>query len=253
MSHGDLDERIKASTKELELKPNNIELLLKRAKLFYQHDEFMRSIRDYEKAEDLGGNIKIILEGYAVAWLKKGQYDFALESIDSLLVLSPEYHKAHDTKAEILMKNGAYEDAALSYRRMIELSHEKQTPLYHNLISAYDSIGTTAAHLKSIHVIEEALKELGTIKAMQIKLVELLIKTNQISDALAIQTVIIQTSNRKERAYLKRAYIHLGLEDSESAQKDLLSSIESIELLPFRIQQMKKMKELKAEIEKLQK
>jgi len=252
MSHGDLDERIKATTAALELTPNDATLLLKRAKLFYQHGEYMRSIRDYEKAEIHQGSIKIILQGYAQAWLKVGQNDFALESIDSLISLAPTYHKAHDIKAEILMNQKRYQEAAKSYRRTIDLTIEKQTPLYHNLVSAYDSIGTATANYNSIEVIKEALSELGPITTMQVKLVDLLMEVNMYEEAILNQSEIIASSNRKERQYLKRAKIYFELQDEESAQKDLLSSIENIKSLPIRIRKSKKMNELMSEIEKLQ-
>ncbi len=252
MAHGELDERIEAVTQELEQQPDNTDLLLKRAKLYFQHGDHMKSIRDYEKAETLGGPQGIILQGYAEAWLKLGQPEFGLESISQLITLAPDYNKAYQIQAQLYMSQREYHKAIAAYRKTLDMTIEKHTPLYHDLIAAYDSIGTHEAKTASIDIVREALSELGSLITMEQKLIDLLIDTQQFDAAIAQLTEVISAANRKERHYLRRAKLYQKLNKIELAQKDLINSLVSIETLPIRIRQSKKMNELKAEIEKLQ-
>jgi len=252
LAHGELDERIDAVTEELKQSPNSITLLLKRAKLYHQHDEHMRAIRDYEKAENLGGSQKIILQGYAEAWLQLEQPEFGLESINQLIVLAPDYHRAYQIKAQLFMSQQKYQEAIPEYRKTIDLTREKHTPLYHDLITAYDSIGTHEAKVANILIIQEALHELGSLITLEHKMIDLLSETQQYDAAIAKLTEVISYSNRKERHYLKRAKLYMRLNNPTLAQRDLLNSLASIEALAIRTRQSRSMIALKTEIENLQ-
>ena len=59
-AHGDLSDRIEEKTEEISKNPNNSELYYERGFLYQQHEEYDKSLVDYNKSRSLGNSDKII-------------------------------------------------------------------------------------------------------------------------------------------------------------------------------------------------
>lgn len=247
-AHGDLDVRIEKASEAIEENPESDSLYIIRGTLFYQHEEYLKSIRDFEKAEELAGPNEVVYMSYAKSWFALKNYDFALENIDSTIHLNEENAVAYRLKAQVLMETKQFQEAAQNYLLSLQHTDKKITESYLEPAIALDSVGSPEAFSESIQLLQEGVKELGNLILFKKLIVDQSVKSGNIDQALAVQTDIIDSANRKERHYLDRAKIYKAFNQDKKAQEDIQSALIAISSLPQRYLRSKPIDKLRAEL-----
>lgn len=249
--HGDLDIRIAEATTAIESDQNNDSLYVLRGTLYFQHQEYMKSIRDFEKVESLVGPGEVVYMSYAKAWHKLKNYDFAIESVNETLQLNDKNPVAYRLKAQILMDQGLFEDAADHYDLSLSNTEKLITESFLEVAIALDSAGTQKSIEKSIHILNRGRKELADLDIFKNMIVDQHIKLGDYDSAIKLQTDILESANRKERHYYKRAQLYKLDNKNELALKDINHAYDAMSNLPVRYVRSKPMDELRAELLKM--
>ena len=246
--HGDLDIRIEEATTAIQSDQNNDSLYLIRGTLYFQHQEFMKSIRDFEKVESLVGPGEVVYMSYAKSWFKLEKYEFALENINLALQLNDKNPVAYRLKAKVHMDQGQYEKAAQNFNLSLANTDKIITESYLEVAVALDSLGSNESIEKSIHILNRGRKELADLDIFKNMIVDQYTKLENFDAAIKLQTEIIHTANRKERHYYKRAQLYERTQNKESALVDIKHSYDEMSNLPARYIRSKPMDDLRNEL-----
>lgn len=247
-AHGELDERIQRTTDAILLDPDNDSLYISRGTLYYQHEDFMKSIRDFEKVESLSGPSSVVYMSYAKAWYKLGKYEFAIDNIDLALALNPENPVAYRLKGEVLSNIREFEKAADNYALALQYTHKLITESFLELAIALDSVNTEESILSSIDVLNDGRKRLADLSLFKKMIVDQYTKLNRLDEAIQMQTLLLEEANRKERHYYKRALLYIEANDLTKAKADILKAYDSINSLPHRYIRSKPIDTLREEL-----
>ncbi len=250
-AHGDLDVRIQTTTDAILLEPDNDSLYLSRGTLYYQHEDFMKSIRDFEKVESLAGPSSVVYMSYAKSWYKLSKYEFSLDNIDLALTLNPKNAVAYRLKGEVLLSMGEFDRASENYALSLEYTEKLITESFIELAIALDSVNTKESILKSINVLNDGRKRLADLSLFKTMIVDQYIKLNKLNDAIQMQSLLIEGANRKERHYFKRAKLYVKANDLSQAKADIQKAYESINSLPPRYIRSKPIDTLREELNAL--
>jgi len=232
--HGDLDIRIEEATTAIKTDQSNDSLYVIRGTLYYQHQEYLKSIRDFEKVESLVGPSEIVYMSYARAWHKLENFDFAIENVDLTLKTNNKNSVAYRLKALILMDMKQYDKAAENFDLSLTHTNKLITESFLEIAIALDSAGTTESLEKSIHILNRGRAELADLDIFKNMIVDQYTKLGDYESAIHLQSNIIDAAHRKERHYFKRAKLHLLRNNPAEAQEDIQHAFDAISRLPAR-------------------
>ena len=247
-AHGDLDARIQKVTDEIQSYPDSAYLFLKRGELFYQHEEYGKSILDFKKCTSLNYSNPRLYFAYAKSYIKQEEFALSLTFIDQILSNNELNVKALRLRGQVLYIQYQFDEAAKSFEMVITHS-EKTFP--------YNYLEASLAHIKSNHedavenaikCIEYGIKDLGELNIFYIRLIELYLSDKNYRSALEYHSKMLANTNRKEKLLYKRALTYIKMGDINAAKLDLEMSLTAIEELPQRIKNNKAMKDLKSNV-----
>ena len=243
-AHGDLHERIVQTTEEIKKHPDSAYLYVKRGKLYYQHEDYNKSIYDLKTSQELGhySNDQQLL--FAKAHAKLDNHSNALNYIDVVLIAEQNSVIAIRLKANIFYKQHKYKIAALEYERVLEISKETFPENYMEASLAWEALNTEEGDRNAIIVIQKGIENLGNIISLYHRLVELSIRKKDYESAIMNQNKIIEFSPRKETPYYKLAELQLYNNNKAEALESLATAKVHFNKLPVRIQNTSYMKEL---------
>lgn len=251
LAHGDLDGRILSTTEAILEEPQNDSLYTSRGTLYFQHQEYMKSIRDFEKVESLIGPNSVVYMSYAKAWHQLSKYQFALENIDLALKINPKNSVAYRLKGEVYFDMREYEKSADNYALCLEHTEKLITESFLEVAIALDSVDTSESLKKSIDVLQEGRTRLADLEIFKKMIVDQHVKLNNYDQAIKMQTQLIEASNRKERHYFKRAKLYILAQDISKAKEDIKMAYDAIGSLPHRYIRSKPIDALREELNSL--
>lgn len=243
-AHGDIHDRIVKTTIEIKEKPDSAYLYLKRGELYYQHEEFHKSISDLETSQDLGyySNDQQLL--FAEAYAKLDNHSEALNYVGIVLTAKPNSVPAIRLRAKINYNQQKYHASALEYERVIQFAEEPIPENYIETSVAWETLNTDQGDENAKAVIQNGIEKLGNIISLYYRLIELSIHSNDYEMAIKVQNEVIEFSPRKEAAYYKLAELQLCNNNKTDAIESLASAKAHINMLPERIKNTYFMKEL---------
>ena len=242
--HGDLHAKIQKVSKEIKSHPDSAYLYLKRGKLYYQHEEPEKSLKDYKQCESLGYTSVELDYCFSSAYEASGNFGDALVYVDKILGADTTHVNAHRLKGEILMQTLNYKEAAAELDKVLLYAQHPITENYLESSKAWEKYGGPQGSKRAVEVIETGIGALGNLFVFLERLVELHCQYKNYTTAIDYQNQIIDHSARKENAYYKRARIYLEKGDFISAKLDLEKVLVSIHELPPRIKRNKAMQDL---------
>ncbi len=253
LAHGELDTRIEAVSNEIQQNPDKDSLYVKRGTLYFQHQDYLKSIRDFEKVEELSGPSTVVYISYAKAWHQLEKLDFALESINEAIALNPENSSSYRLRGRILFDMKEFERAAQDAEQAIRKNTKRITEHYIEYVQALDSINTIEAKHKAIEVLQNGMEDLGELPLFIDKTINLYVKLEDYENAIRTTTTLLNKSNRKERFLLKRAQLYYSNKNLQKSKQDIMSAFKEIDGLPARYAHSKPMKALRLELDALYK
>ncbi len=246
-AHGDLDKRIKKVSKEIKENPSNPDLYLKRGTLYFQHEEYKKSIKDYKRCSKLGMNSNALNFCYARSYEKQGFHKKALQHLDKVLKSDSLDVKAWRLQGLVLFKEKKYCDAATSYDKVLTHAIAAYTENFLEASKAWEHCASIKND-NAVNVILQGIQKLGPLTVFHQRLVELHLSKKDYTSALNFQNKIIQSLTRKEHATYKRALIYQQAGKKAAAQNDLTVALDLIENLPRRFRKTKAIIDLKKKI-----
>ena len=234
-AHGDLEARIKKVSKQIEKNPKDVSLYLKRGELYYQHEEYRKSIVDFEHALALGNKSNELSILRARSYFKAKKHSISLDILDDVLVTNSNHVEANRWKGKILASQAKYEAAAKALQLALQHSQKKLPDHYLELAATYQAQRNPSATHQACSVITNGIQELGPLLAFLNTLVTYHESVEEFGQAIAYQTKVIDASNRKEIPYYIRATLHAKNNSPSLAKKDLTSAQDAIEKLPRRL------------------
>ena len=250
-AHDDLDLQIDLLSKQIEASPYNVHLYLKRGDLFYQQEQWIKSIRDFEKTIQLeNSNVEAKVK-IALAWNELDQLDFAMEYLNRALEKDNNHAYALWTKGKLLYKKGDWEKSQVLLKKAIDLSAKKLPDQFLELVDLLENNESIHSLENAITILDEGIAHLGQLRVFQEKKVEIFCKMKQFDAAIHIQTEIINASPRKERAYLKRAQLYEQSKNSSLALKDAYSCQHALNILPAKYRFLRSTQALESNVNQL--
>ncbi len=170
--------------------PDNGQLILNRGVLYFQLDEFQKSLKDYRKTLELGyGDRGETLNRIGVAFYGLEQYDSAALYFRQGVDLSPDNLQRQKNLGDTYYQLGTYEKAIITYRKAQELTDEPDATLLNDLAMSY-------------------------------------YHSEDYQTALAVLNELIETNNENASYYDNRAYTYTAVMDYQNAIKDFSRSID---------------------------
>lgn len=250
-AHGDLDVRIQAITTAIESYPDSAALYFQRGKLRFQHEEYRLSIDDINNSIEKGFYHEFQEIYLAKSLYKLEDFESAQKYLHDFLAVDPNNVIGLNLKGRILYAQHKYQASAQCFEDVINLTIKSLPENYIEAAQSWSLSEHPDKYLKEIQILEQGLKNLGSIISLQNKLIETHLKYGNVNAAVIIQNKIIDNTKRKESAYYKLAKIYFQFKENENAKQALQNANSEWEKLPLRIRKNTAMKSLKAKIELL--
>lgn len=250
--HGDLHERIVALSEQIESDPDSSYLYLKRGELYFQHEVYDSSIIDFKKCEELGDFPKSRLYySYAKSLNILEEDEMALSYLKKILDHDPNNVNTIRFTGKILAEQGRPCESISYLENVISFASKTMPINYLEVSQAYLDCNDNNAYKMSSQTLESGISELGPLMTFYNELVRISILYQEYEHAVEYQTAIIDLSNRKEFALLKRAELYYLMEQQPLALSDIKTSHKAIEELPERIKRNQSILKLKDKITNL--
>ncbi len=247
-AHGDLHKRIEEVTEEIHKNPDSANLYFKRGKLYYQHSNYINSLKDFKSSGKLG--LESVEQDFYIAKSNYHLKNFSksIRTIKRMLKEDSGNVGALKLLADIYFKKSKYEKAANLYDRAILNSEATFPEDYIYASKAWYAIDTEYGRKRSQSILIEGVEKLGDIIVLYNELISNYIDMQDLDSAVKFQNKVIEISNRKERAYLELANIQIQQEKFEEAKISIDKAEDSYKKLPHRIRNAKFMREFYSEL-----
>jgi tetratricopeptide (TPR) repeat protein len=224
-AHGTHGQLMEAINRKLESSPDNANLWYQRGFLNLEHEDPAQALADLEKAENLApGKLPTFwLKGQALEL--SGRHPEARAAFDVHIQRFPDDGRGYSSRARILLKLGAPQEALADYRKSLAKSPDAEPDLVQEAAVALDANGSPE---EAIQVLEAGMKRLGQIPSLTIRALEIEMKTGRYDSALARVETIRKSAPRQEPWMAKRAEMlgHAGRpEESRAAWQTLIDHL----------------------------
>lgn len=244
--HGDFHERITIINTEIKTYPDSSYLYLKRAKLYFQHEDFELSIPDFMTCDSLGYPLQQeIYFGLSQSYYALDSLHKAIAYADSTLKINPESVNVLRLKATIIIAQGDTCAATEALKQVLSITKKPLPINYYELSDALMYCKNQTTEDKVYEVLEKGIEQLGELPHLYKKLVDAAMHFNNHDKAILYQTKIIGLSLRKEFPTFKRALLHLKYNKKELAITDFKQVITYVNDLPEHIRNNPSVRELK--------
>ena len=240
--HGDLDLRIESATEEIKNTPDSAFLYFKRGKLYFQHEEYSKSIQDIDSANHLGYSDKYASMIKSQCLLRLDSFQKALNCILPIQLENPELTLPYKILGSIYFEMGSYEASALSWQDAILHSKRKIPEDYINASNSWFQLNNHENYAKGIYILNEGLVHFSNIHSLLIHKRDSALKFSDFETAIAVQNTIIDQSKRKEIPYFELGEIFEKARMYELALEHYIKSKNAVEKLPSHIRSNKSMR-----------
>jgi tetratricopeptide (TPR) repeat protein len=248
--HGDLHERILKTSEEIKKSPDSAYLFFKRAKLYYQHEDYKKSLKDLDMSNELGNNSIEQELLYSGVYLKLKKFSHSMLYAQKVLHIEPRHVMAIKLMAQNYFTLGAYEKSALAYQDIIAYSTDHLPENYADASIAWEKLDNQVGYENAEEVIRKGIEDLGNLISLYNRLREIALNQKNYSKAILVQKEIIDIVPRKEFAFFKLSELHMLNNDETSALQSLAQSKSYINKLPQRTKNTSFIKELIENIKK---
>lgn len=248
-AHGELDKRIKEISIKILQDPNNTSLFLSRGELYYQHEDYLLSLKDFKVCEERAFVSDRLHLNIARSYRLLKEFNLSDDYADRILAKQPKHVLALKLKAKSAFDQNDFERSAELFNAVIEHVDKVHTDNYIEAISALESCGTKDCFLEGIQVIERGISNLGELMVFLDKGVSMSLRLKDFDQAHKFQNRIIQNAQRKERTYFKKAILYKEQGKLQEAQVMFQQSLTALDKLPNRIKGNRASIELRTQIE----
>ena len=239
-AHGDLDVQIRLVSEQISKAPSAA-LLLKRANLHHQHEDYPEALADYDRAEQLDPSLSAIAFARSRTLFESGQLAPARSALNAFLTQSPTHAEALLLRARVLSSLQENAAAVRDFNCHFELVTEPLPESYLERTAALVAAGDKFGGLVGL---DEGIRRLGNLVTLQNAAITLELQLGRPDAALARVDRIIVGLERKETWLARRGEILDTAGRQDEALSDYRSALSAIERLPAHHRDAKPMRDL---------
>lgn len=230
-AHEGLHEQIAAVTAKIKRDPKNASLYLQRGELHRLHRDWSRAAADYDRAARLRPDLKVVDLARGKMFFESGRLRRAKFSLDRFLTQQPDHYEGLLTRARVLAKIGARDEAISDFTRALAQSSANPEPeLY--LERAHVTAEDANRVDEALSGLDEGIKRLGPLVTLQLPAIELELRRNNYDAALVRLDTVTSQSERKEAWLVRRGEILKLAGRDEEARAAFNAALIAIESLP---------------------
>lgn len=250
-AHGDLSERIRNLSNTIIEHPDSVSLYHQRGVLYTQHGDFNLAFIDLNYCRKLNYTNPAFSLDLATVLYQLKKYNEALTEVDEILCFHTNQTEALRLKGKIFLQQKKYTDAAHLFEEVIQGNAKPKPENYIEAAKAWQRSNHINAHCKAQQILEKGISTLNGLIVLKKELIKLHLKNDDLLEAIAIQTKILNNLNRKEHAYYQLALMKKEANLINSAKADLQSAKQAIQHLPNRLLSTKAIQTLNQNINQI--
>ena len=229
-AHEGLPEQIAAITAKIKRDPKNASLYLQRGELYRLHGKWNRADADYQHALRLQPALSIVNLARGNMLLESRRYRQAKVALDRFLSQQPEHVEAYISRARVLAKLGARQDAARDYTKALDLTSNPEPELY---IERAKVLAADERYLQdALRGLDDGIVRFGPLVTLQLAAIDLEMRRGDYDAALKRLDLITAQSERKETWLVRRGEILNAAGRNEEARAAFNAALVAIESLP---------------------
>ena len=182
--HGDVHQQIEQVTAQLQQHPDDVELLLRRARLHQAHADWAASAADFDRAEVQAPALATIWLARGQMLLAAGRLDEARREVDKFASQKPDVAEGWLTRARVGVKQGRPLDAIADFHRALELPTRPEPEHYLEYAQALTAVNPSR-RAEAVDVLDQGLTRLGNLPALGLPAVDLEVQLQRYDAALA--------------------------------------------------------------------
>lgn len=244
VAHGDLHEQIVAISQRIQAEPSNAALVLRRAELYREHEQWPQADADYDRAGRLAPANPAVSLGRGKLYLAMGKLDAARVSLDSVLVAQPEHVDALATRAQVLQARGEHEAAAADFARAIANASSPEPDFYLGRAGSL-SAARPARDDEALASLDAGVARLGKLPTLSLAAIELQARRGEFDDALQRLDKLREGQARQEAWLERRGDILMAAQRPDEASQAWRDAMVALEALPPRLRGTGAMLELR--------
>lgn len=226
-AHEGLHEQIVAITAKIKRDPRNASLYVQRGELYRLHRDWTRAAADYDRAERLQPELKVVDLVRGKMFFESGRLKRARFTLDRFLAEQPAHFEGLVTRARVLARLGAVREAINDFSQALAVSPDPDLYLERAQVAARD-----VKHIdQAVNGLDEGIERLGPLVTLQIAAIDLELRRHNYDAALVRLDRVMSQSERKETWLVRRGEI-LELagrrEEARAAFQDALAAIASL-------------------------
>jgi tetratricopeptide (TPR) repeat protein len=225
LAHDGPHEQIAAVTREIEARPQDARLYLRRAELQRLHGQFELALTDAAAAEERAPTLVQVdlVRGRSLAAL--GRVEAAERALDRLLERAPASADGLRARGEVREKRGTFAAAERDYARAIDVSERPSPEDYLARARVVVALGENARALVGL---DEGLARLGPVVSLELRAIDLEVELGRHDAALARIARSARQTPRKETWLARRGDVLEcagRMEEARAAWRDALVEI----------------------------
>ncbi len=230
VAHEGLHEQITAVTAKIKRDPKNASLYLQRGELYRLHRDWARAAADYDRAERLRPDLKIVDLARGKMLFESGRFQRARVTLDRFLSRQPEHYEGLVTRARVLAKVGLRSDSIIDFSAALAKPQVPDPDLY--IERARVTAGDDKRTDEALNGLDEGIKRLGPLVTLQLTAIDLELHRHNYDAALARLDQVTSQSERKENWLVRRGEILKLAGREEEARAAFNAALVAIESLP---------------------
>lgn len=214
--------------------PYDASLYVKRGDLYLEELFLDLADADYSKALELEPESVPAGIGLARTLQKKDKHKSALTVLNKVLVHKPDDVNALVTRAGSRKAMGNHLAAAHDYDHVIRSFKSPRRPIPEYYLASAQAWRDAGEQYRgrAIAALDQGLKALGNLPALQVYAIELERERGHYAAALGRTNSVLGEANRKETWLYLRGQIHIDSGDYASATSDFVDALAAIDGLP---------------------
>ncbi len=245
LAHGPIHEQIEAVTRQIEKRPGDAALYLKRGELRRLHGDWDAALSDYTRSAQLDPTWKLAGFYRGRMQLEARRPEPAKLELDRFLLERPDHADALLTRARAHAQLGAVQAAAADFKRAIALVPNPGPEPYVELAQALGRAGLADEALRGL---DQGVARLGPIVALELPAIDLELDARRYDAALARLDRVAAQSARQETWLARRGEILVRAGRAREATEAFAAALRAIESLPPQQRRVRALVELEARL-----
>lgn len=249
--HGDLQFRIDEISESITQYPDSLDLYLSRGELYLQHDEPVLAQRDFTFCLQHGLSNTYVLEGLSKSFNSATKLDSCLFYINLALDKDSTNTSAREWKARVLFLLKQYCESGQCYEDLILHVSSPSPSLFIDAADSWMQCSEASGYQHAIDLLKSGLDRVGPLHVLQKELVRDYLLHQDYTNALVVQTELIEHAINKAIPLYDRAIIYQAADQKGKAIDDLQNALFLLDHLSENKKNLPAMIELKLKMESL--